>query len=453
MKTRKMHILFGVPHLVALLLFVSTSASAHETKHVPRLVVSLRSGSRRAADMHLEDILTRARISSTRIVPMQMASMYVAEFDSMTTMQYAQLILREHHGTEMVVPDFYMWRYKDVALTPKTGIDGDGDWYMKKIGMSEERWRFEPPKPPKPPKPNTTQPMRMAIVDSGIKINHPAFSGISTKVMEIPSSYDVQDIVGHGTKIAGIVAHVFSTVPSSSPRIMVLKVTQDVFGSKDPPYAFADVVRAIDYGYFAGARIFSMSFGNDASRDMRVEYRPSLDNAAAAYKALFIKYPRALFVAAAGNEATDLDSTWGENGYTYSPCMVDVPNLLCVGATDEHDSLEWTGSLHSVALQMSRSSGSNYGYTSVDMAAPGVRMRVPTLDDKYTLASGTSYAAPLVAAVATMISTNCGVRSPSSLKNIIMTSGDFIAGSVHDTVSHRRLNASRAYMIACQHPW
>lgn len=29
-------------------------------------------------------------------------------------------------------------------------------------------------------------------------------------------------------------------------------------------YAYSDVVRAIDYGYAKGARIFSMSFGQDA---------------------------------------------------------------------------------------------------------------------------------------------------------------------------------------------
>ncbi len=48
------------------------------------------------------------------------------------------------------------------------------------------------------------------------------------------------------------------------------QVTDETFSQFSPPYAYSDVVRAVDYGYGKGARIFSMSFGNDARNGMTV---------------------------------------------------------------------------------------------------------------------------------------------------------------------------------------
>lgn len=148
---------------------------------------------------------------------------------------------------------------------------------------------------------------------------------------------------------------------------------------------------------------------------------------AEAYRVVFGKYGDALFVAAAGNEAMDLDASWGAR----IPCMVAARNLICVGATDERDSLVWS---------------SNYGNVSVDMVAPGVRMRVPALNDAYTLASGPSYATPLVATTAAMMWSACPTLTLAVLKDTLMASGDLVV-STH-TVLHRRLNARRALSTA-----
>ena len=68
------------------------------------------------------------------------------------------------------------------------------------------------------------------------------------------------------------------------------------------------------------------------------------------------RYPNVLFVAAAGNDSRDIDAQ-----PTY-PCAYDLPNLICVGATDERDGL---------------AAFSNHGPATIEIGAPG---RVHPLD-------------------------------------------------------------------------
>ena len=80
--------------------------------------------------------------------------------------------------------------------------------------------------------------------------------------------------------------------------------------------------------------------------------------------------PNTLFVVAAGNDGTD-------NGkIPHYPCNYgappdNLPNVICVAATDQNDVL---------------ASFSNYGATSVDLAAPGVAVTStwPAYDTLYT---------------------------------------------------------------------
>ena len=65
-----------------------------------------------------------------------------------------------------------------------------------------------------------------------------------------------------------------------------------------------------------------------------------------------------LAVASAGNEALDLDHLSGL-GYSYCPCLVDLPNVVCVGGTDVEDR---------------RAAFSNWGNTTVHIGAPAVQI-------------------------------------------------------------------------------
>lgn len=69
-----------------------------------------------------------------------------------------------------------------------------------------------------------------------------------------------------------------------------------------------------------------------------------------------------LVVAAAGNEAIDMDNL-ASLGYAYNPCLVPLPNVLCVAASNADDTL---------------ASFSNYGPARVHIAAPGVAVQSTT---------------------------------------------------------------------------
>ena len=100
------------------------------------------------------------------------------------------------------------------------------------------------------------------------------------------------------------------------------------------------ILAAIEYASTNGARIVNASFtGTDFSAAER-------DAIAAA--------PDVLFVAAAGNQGTDNDAS------PRYPCNYDLPNIVCVAATNQIDDLSTFSS-----------GGSNFGKASVDLAAPG----------------------------------------------------------------------------------
>ena len=78
-----------------------------------------------------------------------------------------------------------------------------------------------------------------------------------------------------------------------------------------------------------------------------------------------------LFIAAAGNAGSNTDTS------PHYPSSYDLPNIISVAATDQHDELSLM---------------SNYGLESVDLAAPGVGITNTETDASYGSRTGTSMA-------------------------------------------------------------
>jgi subtilisin family serine protease len=154
---------------------------------------------------------------------------------------------------------------------------------------------------------------------------------------------DPRDEAGHGTHVAGTIgARGNNDSAGAGPTdvtgvawqvaLMPVRVLgPDGFGS------VASIVQAIDYAVANGARVVSMSLGGYGTSQAEID----AVNAA----------PNVLFVAAAGNDGVNVDTN------AFSPCTIASPNVVCVAATDPNDAL---------------ASFSNYGASSVDVAAPGV---------------------------------------------------------------------------------
>ncbi|WP_052813804.1 S8 family serine peptidase [Shewanella sp. cp20] len=129
-----------------------------------------------------------------------------------------------------------------------------------------------------------------------------------------------------------------------------------------------------------------------------------------------------LFVAAAGNDASDIDA-----GGFY-PAGYDVPNVVAVASTDSNDNL---------------SGFSNFGDEKVHLAAPGSFV-LSTVPGGYDSFSGTSMASPHVAGAAALMLSGNPDLTTAQLKNILMNTGDSLPVLQDKTISGKRLNVFNA---------
>lgn len=223
----------------------------------------------------------------------------------------------------------------------------------------------------------------VAIVDTGMMIGHPDLAtNVWTRIIGGKSVYgfrsingtednDVGDEDGHGTQLAGTV--LAGANQALTVKLMPLKYFD---GSTRP--AAANAARCIDLAVQNGADILLLSFDVGIPDEA---LRRSIANASAA---------GLLIVIAAGNDGTDNDRF-----PSVPSCYAaeNPHNAIVVMATDRFDE---------------RAYFSNYGRATVDIAAPGVRIRTtcPFLTDAskgYRLYSGTSAAAAHVAGVAALL--------------------------------------------------
>ena len=199
----------------------------------------------------------------------------------------------------------------------------------------------------------------VAVIDTGIDPGHPGLiDNLWTNRREIPRNnkdddgngyvddihgYDVvrdsgalSDTIGHGTHVAGTIGaqgnDIFGvTGVSQDVSIMTLRADGASGG-----FTTAALVESIVYADKMGAKIVNMSLGGYSADPLVASAMSASD---------------ALFVCASGNDGNDNDSN------PFYPASEPLPNIIAVGATAPDDSM---------------ASFSNYGATTVDLAAPGV---------------------------------------------------------------------------------
>lgn len=238
------------------------------------------------------------------------------------------------------------------------------------------------------------------------------------------------DYIPHGTHVSGTIAAVGNngigvTGVAWRTKIMALSFLHPFAGSGSTSNAAA----AILYATHMGAKIANNSWGGTKFSQVILDA---------------ISYANdqgMLFVASAGNSNKDVDVV------PVYPCSYDLPNIICVAATDSSDGL---------AQFISSNSGSNYGAASVDLGAPGldVLSTIPPPEFQccydapdntgYRLMSGTSMAAPHVSGGAALLLSQFPGLTAVEIKNIIMSSVDTIPSLVGKTVTGGRLNIYNA---------
>lgn len=229
----------------------------------------------------------------------------------------------------------------------------------------------------------------VAVVDTGVDYTHPDLQGKVVKGYDfVNNDADPADDNGHGTHVAGIIAAATNNgvgVASIgfNTRVLAVKVL-DANGSG----YYSTVAKGITYAADHGARIINLSLRGTVSSSILQDAVNYAWNKGV------------LVVAAAGND--------GSNAPAYPAAY---PHVLAVAATDWNDT---------------RWSLSNYG-DYIDVSAPGVG--IISTDwvgavGLYASRSGTSMAAPHVAAVAALaLAVNPNLTN-ADLETLIKTSVD-----------------------------
>jgi thermitase len=186
----------------------------------------------------------------------------------------------------------------------------------------------------------------IAVVDTGVALDHPDLNlwdgGIGgTHGFDFVDTDTVPDDHNfHGTHVAGTAAAIDDNglgIAGVAPNAEVMAVrVLDGNGS-----GFTDdIASGIEFAAVNGADAINLSLGGSAgSGDKAMEDAVAIADAAGA-----------VVVAAAGNEASDNDDVGS------TPCTLPNANLICVAAVDRSGGL---------------AGFSNFGRTTVDVAAPG----------------------------------------------------------------------------------
>ena len=232
--------------------------------------------------------------------------------------------------------------------------------------------------------------------------------------------HDVNDDF-HGTHVSGTIAAKRDGAGivgvSPSVNIMALKFLGD-----DAACGWDDqAIAAIEYAKSFGVRISNNSWGRTAGA-------PGEDTALRDA----IADSGMLFVVSAGNSGVNNDTSL----LRAVPASFDLPNILSVAAIDNQGLL---------------ADFSNYGPTSVDVAAPGVDIasNIPAYDGTpagYYYLSGTSMASPHVTGIAALIGSQSPalLDSPTDLKKRILDTAKDIGETLGDTVTGRVADAASA---------
>jgi subtilisin family serine protease len=300
----------------------------------------------------------------------------------------------------------------------------------------------------------------IAVIDTGIEVTHPDLqASLWANVDEIAGNgidddgngyiddtygWDFvegdnvpQDVQGHGTEVAGVVAAAMNNGVGGSGvcpgcRLMILRER----------FVFQELA-AIAYAIDNGADIINFSSTGD------LFLLPERLAFQAAYKA------GVLSVVAAGNEAGNNDMALPDFTNTkladapLFPASYDIPGILSVAASNDQDQY---GYATGCAIQSQKPTPcffTNFGHDSVDLAAPGVDIFTTSPPGSSAVVDGTSFSAPIVAGVAGLVKSVHPEYSAIQLRNAVLNAVDHPADLAGGwTATSGRVNAATALVAS-----
>lgn len=245
--------------------------------------------------------------------------------------------------------------------------------------------------------------IKVAVLDTGMDLNHPDFVGRAITSKSFISGENVQDLQGHGTHCIGTSCGPLNPPDPNAPRRYGVAHNAEIFVGKvlsnEGSGADGGILSGIDWAITNGCQIISMSLGAPT--------RPGTP-----YSKVYEEVAKralsrgTLIIAAAGNESSRPSS--------FNPVgrPADCPSIIAVAALDKQ---------LQIASFSNRSINPDGG--GIDISGPGVAvystwstdpgtMRPPNGfgPSRYQTISGTSMATPHVAGIAALYAEATGKR-------------------------------------------
>lgn len=286
----------------------------------------------------------------------------------------------------------------------------------------------------------------VGVVDTGIDYSHP---DLKSNIWTAPTAFTVQfgandkitcaagthgydaitntcnpmDQNGHGTHVSGTIG----ASGNNSAGVTGVNWTASMMGLRfmdsNGKGTIANAIRAIQFAIqvkaalpgSANIRVLSNSWGSAGNSQALLDAINQANTAGI------------LFVAAAGNEGANQDLT------PSYPGSYRTANLISVAATDSGDL---------------PAAFSNFGATTVDLAAPGVNIASTYPNSGYASMSGTSMSTSYVAGAAALVLSACAGLDTAALRANLIANVDPVGPLAGKTVTGGRLNVYKS-VSAC----
>ncbi|MFA5871598.1 MAG: S8 family serine peptidase [Parcubacteria group bacterium] len=271
----------------------------------------------------------------------------------------------------------------------------------------------------------------IGVIDTGVNYNHKDLKKNLSKGkakgrnINRPKNKPT-DSDGHGTFLAGIIAAVTKNKTGIAGasyynhlRVMPLKFD----------FTTDQAITAINYAKSKGVPIINASWGSYGDEGLDLVLKDTIAN-----------YP-GVFVTAAGNgddEGNGYNHDGADPNQKMYPCDFDLPNIICVGASDRDGNLAYY---------------SDYGATSVDVVAPGGTddddiVGLSNKKSGYVSAEGSSLSAAFVTAEAGLLLSKKPTLSNVQIIQIIENSVDSNASLAGKIKSGGKVNFKKALDLA-----